>query len=202
VNNLTVKHALLGLLARKPGHGYELKASFEAVAGGDANWDVKPAQVYATLERLSEAGLVRCTSELGQGEEPSRRVYAITPQGQQALQDWFDCAVEPEHQRDEFYIKLMVALVSGAGDPYTIIKTQRTLIFQRLHEATYQRSSLDHRRELAQMLISDKAIMHLEADLHWLNIVEGRLEELKRQPQPKIELRPRGRPKKSTSAGD
>jgi len=43
----------------------------------------------------------------------------------------------------------------------------------------------------------DKAIMHLEADLRWLDMIEARLEEVQRQPIPRPELRPRGRPHKS-----
>jgi DNA-binding PadR family transcriptional regulator len=190
---------LLGLLVKKPRHGYELHAAFEAVVGGDANWDVKPSQVYTTLERLREAGLVECASDLGEGEEPSRRVYAITEPGCQALKDWFSQGVEPEHRRDEFYVKLMASLVSGFGDPSAILKTQRALIYQRLHAATIQRSTLDAHVELAQILLLDKAIMHLEADLRWLDFIEKRLDDIKRQPLPKPELKPRGRPKKQAS---
>ena len=39
--------------------------------------------------------------------------------------------------------------------------------------------------------------MHLEADLRWLDMVEGRLDEITRQPLPGPEARPRGRPKKT-----
>jgi ABC-type glutathione transport system ATPase component len=46
-------------------------------------------------------------------------------------------------------------------------------------------------------LLLDKSIMHLEADLRWLDITEMRLDEVKRQPLPEPEVRPRGRPKES-----
>lgn len=193
---MPVKHALLGFLAEKPRHGYELHAAFVALVGGDANWDLKQAQVYATLERLREAGLVECTSDLGEGAEPSRRVYAITASGRQALQEWFADGVSPEHQRDEFYIKLMVALVTGRGDPYRILAAQRSFVYQRLHDVTNQRDELDSQVELAQVLLLDKAIMYLEADLRWLDMIEARLDDIKRQPQPRPEVKPRGRPRK------
>lgn len=195
---MSVRNALLGLLAQKPRHGYELRAAFEALAGGGAVWDVKPAQVYATLERLAEAGLVECASDLGEGDEPGRRVYALAGPGRAALQDWFDCGVAPDHQRDEFYVKLMVALVSGAGDPQRILRTQRSLIYQQLHAVTTQRNALDSRVALAQVLLLDKAIMHLEADLRWLEFVEARLKDIQRQPLPEPHVKPRGRPKKTT----
>lgn len=193
---MSVRFAILGLLAQKPRHGYELRAAFEAVVGGDANWEVKPAQIYTTLERLEEAGLVELSSDLGEGEEPSRRVYAITRTGHAALKKWFAQGVSPDHQRDEFFVKLMTALVSGEGRLDRIIQTQRAHLFQDLHAATSLRDSYNPRKEMAQILLMDKAVMHLEADLRWLDIAEMRVEEVKDQPLPEPEIRRRGRPHK------
>jgi len=53
---------------------------------------------------------------------------------------------------------------------------------------------------MAQILLQDKSIMHLEADLRWLDITEQRLEEVKGQPLPEPELRRRGRPRKSAES--
>ena len=196
---MSVRNAILGLLAQKPRHGYELRAAFEAVVGGDANWDVKPAQIYTTLDRLKEAGLVETTSDLGEGDEPSRRVYAITPQGDDVLREWFANGVPTEHQRDEFFVKLMVALASGEADPARLIQSQRAHLYQELHSATTQRDEYDPQSELAQILLIDKTIMHLEADLRWLDMVEVRLETIKGQPFPEPEIRRRGRPRKSNT---
>ena len=55
---MSVRNAILGLLADHPRHGYELRAAFEALAGGEALWSVKPAQVYTTLARLEELSLI------------------------------------------------------------------------------------------------------------------------------------------------
>lgn len=197
---MSVRNAILGLLIPKPRHGYELRAAFEAVVGGDANWDVKPAQIYTTLERLQEAGLVKCESDLGEGDEPSRRIYAITPSGEQALQEWMTCGVTPEHQRDEFFVKLMVGMVSGIVEPSRLVQMQRTHLYGELHELTKLRDSYDPQIEMAQILLLDKAVMHLEADLRWLDLTDLRLEAIQRQPLPEPEVRPRGRPKKLINA--
>jgi len=194
---MSVRHAILALLAQRPRHGYDLRAAFEALVGGDVNWEVKPAQIYTTLERLEQVGQVECASDLGEGEEPSRRVYAITPAGQEELQQWFAGGVTPEHQRDEFFVKLMAGLVCGEADPTHLIQIQRSHLYQELHAATTLRDSYDPRIEMAQILRLDKSIMHLEADLRWLDITEQRLEQVKRQPFPEPESRPRGRPKKN-----
>lgn len=194
--SMSVRHAILGLLAQKPRHGYELRAAFEAVIGGEGTWEVKPAQIYTTLERLEQAGLVTCISDLGEGEEPARRIYALAEAGRQVLSEWLSESVEPEHQRDEFFVKLIVALASQEGDPAHLIQSQRRRLYQELHDLTTRREACDPQTEMAQILLLDKAIMHLEADLRWLDIAEQRLEEIRRQPLPEPELRRRGRPPK------
>lgn len=192
---MSVRHAILGLLAQKPRHGYELHSAFSMVVGGAA-WDVKPAQIYTTLERMEESGLVETKSDLGEGREPDRRIYAITRGGREELKNWFDEGIPTEHQRDAFYVKLMTGLVSGEADPAHIIQTQRSWLFQELHDATTRRDKYDPLAEMAQILLMDKAIMHLEADLRWLDMIEMRLEAIKDQPIPEPEIRKRGRPKK------
>ncbi len=192
---MSVRHAVLGLLAQRPRHGYELRAAFEAVVGGEENWDVKPAQIYTTLARLEKSGLV-AEDSVEQNAGPEKRIYAITADGLQTLREWFDAGIVSEHQRDEFYLKLMVGLVADAADPPQLIQTQRTHLFQELHTLTVQRSRVDPKKELARILLLEKAAMHLEADLRWLDMTEARLDEIKRQPLPEPEVKPRGRPKK------
>ena len=51
-----IKFLLLGLLAGRPRHGYELKAAFEELFGG--TWPLNPGQVYMTLQKLEDEGLV------------------------------------------------------------------------------------------------------------------------------------------------
>ena len=192
---MSVRNALLGLLAQRPRHGYELRAAFEALVGGEQIWDVKPAQIYTTLARLEESGLVRQDS-VEQDGGPEKRIYTLTPAGQAELAAWFETGVEGEHQRDEFYIKLMLSLSSDGADSYNVIHAQRGRLYQELHDLTARRTRADPKSELAQIFLLDKTVMHLEADLRWLDMIEARLDEIKRQPPPEPEIKPRGRPKK------
>lgn len=190
---MSVRNALLGLLAQRPRHGYELHSAFTALVGGTEIWDVKPAQVYTTLGRLEEGGLV--TQEgVQQDRGPEKRIYAVTPQGLEELERWLAAGEPSEHQRDETYVKLMLSLALEGADPYRVVRAQRNALYQELHRITEQRQRANPQTELATVLLLDKAVMHLEADLRWLDMVEGRLEDVRRQPIPQPESRPRGRP--------
>lgn len=192
---MSVRNALIGLLAQQPRHGYELHAAFEALVGGDQNWDVKPAQIYTTLSRLQEAGLITFDGTEQDGG-PEKRIYSVTPRGREELCAWFNAPVHSDHQRDEFYLKLMLSLATSETDPRKVMQTQRASLYQELHNLTTQRSQANPQTELAKMLLLDQAVMHVEADLRWLEMVEARLDEIQHQPLPKPEVRPRGRPPK------
>ena len=195
---MSVRQALLGLLAQGPRHGYELHAALQALVGGRDNWDVKPAQVYTTLARLMESGLI---IEDGVEKEggPEKRILAITPAGRAELSAWFQTGVTGEHQRDEFFIKLMLSLAEGDASARRVIQVQRAALYQELHRVTEQRRKADPQKDLAHILLLDKAVMHLEADVRWLDMIEARLEEIRKQPLPEPEARPRGRPPKAHS---
>lgn len=192
---MTVRNAILGLLAQRPRHGYDLRAAFEALIGGEQNWEVKPAQIYTTLARLEEGGLVT-EAAIEQAGGPEKRIYSLTEAGRQELLAWFRLPVTSEHQRDEFYLKLMLSLADEFADPYKVIQVQRSQLYQDLHALTMQRQQVSQDGNLAQVLLLDKAVMHLEADLRWLDMIEARLDEIARNPLPEPESRRRGRPKK------
>lgn len=191
---MSIRHALLGLLQQGPRHGYDLAVALNALAGD--LWDIKPAQVYTTLERLSEQGLVR-EQPLIQAGGPQRRPFELTDQGLQELRHWFSMPVQQAHQRDEFFLKLMLAITSNVGAPLTVLHTQRASLYRDLHELLSQRQDAANRGALAHQLQLDQAVMHVEADLRWLEVVELRLDEMSRQPLPTVTPKPRGRPRKN-----
>src|SRR5438270_10825090 len=84
---MSIKHAILGLLSKKPLHGYELKAAYEQdlVPASQLNY----GQVYTTLERLGRDGLV-AHEVVSQTERPDKKVYALTDQGRHELHDGRD----------------------------------------------------------------------------------------------------------------
>jgi PadR family transcriptional regulator, regulatory protein PadR len=65
---------------REDAYGMAVRREIEGVIGRD----VTIGAVYATLDRLEAKGLVTSTRSAGTGEV-SRRVFAVTPRGAQAL---------------------------------------------------------------------------------------------------------------------
>jgi DNA-binding PadR family transcriptional regulator len=197
---MSVRHAILGLLSQRPLHGYMLRASFENLVGGEEIWDVKPAQIYTTLSRLEEAGLVR-REGVDKDAGPEKRIYAITDAGREHLARWFATGIEGR-QRDELYVKLMLSLDVPGTDAYAVIHAQRGRLFQELHDLTERRGRLDPRSALSTIFLLDKTLMHVEADLRWLDMIEARLDEMRKQQSPPPASRPRGRPRKGGGADD
>lgn len=196
---MPVRHALLGLLHQRPRHGYDLREAYVALVGGPAVWDLKPAQVYTTLQRLERDGEIEPV-ETGRFGGPERTVFRVTDAGRRELAAWFSEGVHGEHVRDAFFVKLVVAISTPEADPREVIRIQRATLYRDLHALTGRRASLDRNLELARALLLDKAVMHLEADLRWLDMVEARLADIERQPVPQPVARRRGRPPKAVSA--
>jgi DNA-binding PadR family transcriptional regulator len=170
-----------------------LRTAFESLVGGEEIWDVKPAQIYTTLARLEESGLVR-REGIDRGGGPEKHIFAITPAGEKELAEWFVSGVEESRQRDEFFVKLMLSL---RGNPAKVIQAQRGTLYQDLHDLTARRGRCDPMTDLAKILLLDKTLMHVEADLRWLDMVEARIGEMERQKKSPPEARPRGRPRKT-----
>jgi PadR family transcriptional regulator AphA len=76
---------LLGLLMAQPRHGYELYREFSRELG--RVWRIGLSQLYAQLRQLEAEGLLTAQAE-SQATRPSRKIYHLTPAGQEAFLDW------------------------------------------------------------------------------------------------------------------
>jgi DNA-binding PadR family transcriptional regulator len=167
-----VKNVLLGLLARRPKHGYELKGDFEDLLGG--TWELNLGQVYLTLGRLERDGLVS-SDVVPQETRPDRKVYSITELGQKELDRWaIEPVADPVHLRDELILKVLVQNLLDSNDAYHLLWSQRQRHLELLAELTALRD--ESGQPLSTLLVIEAGIAHMEADLKWLEIVEQALE--------------------------
>src|SRR6266571_1454648 len=81
------QEVVLALLAKEPSHGYQLRARLRQ-ALGPLGEGMNAGQVYVTLTRLEKAGLVASEQAAGLPDRPDRKVYELTPAGQQRVADW------------------------------------------------------------------------------------------------------------------
>jgi DNA-binding PadR family transcriptional regulator len=194
---MSVKHTLLALLYQHPMHGYELGKQLNRVV--NAEWDVKPGQIASTLARLKDADLVDYDIEETDAA-PDRKVYFITAAGKEELQDWYLTPEVREYRLgDAFYVKLVLSLVGGPVSPEQVLMTQRRELYQQLHQATEMNHHADVRTQLPWVLLLESAIMHLEADLRWIDMCEARLPDLRRYNPPKPSPKVRGRPRRRSA---
>lgn len=191
---MSVKNTLLALLYLRPMHGYELGKQLTSIV--HAEWDVKPGQIASTLARLKDANLVDYEME-ATDDAPDRKVYMLTDDGLHELESWYlTPEVRDYRLGDTFYIKLVLSLVGAPISPEQVLMNQRRELYQQLHDVTELRRQADPQTQLPWVLLLDSAIMHLEADLRWIEMCEARLPDLKRYNPPKPEAKIRGRPRR------
>jgi DNA-binding PadR family transcriptional regulator len=163
-----MQEAVLALLAKEPSHGYELRARLRQALGpvGDTMND---GQIYVTLARLEKAGLVTCERSPGLPDRPDRKVYALTPAGQQRVAGWLADVTWPGPAPAEFHLKL-VAAAAGLGDPLSIIDAQRRELLRQLRDA--QLAAIAEPDRSPGGLLLEGIALRLQADLRWLETCE------------------------------
>jgi DNA-binding PadR family transcriptional regulator len=167
-----MRHAFLALLARRPAHGYELKQQLEETFGGVLP-PLNAGQVYTTLARLERDGLVR-GDEVPE-DARNKRVYELTPTGLEALRQWTQAASPAVKVKDEFFMKLVLASVTGIADPKALLDRQRREYLQALRDLDDAAARSDGSLDVAAALLIEGAALHLEADLKWLDRCAERL---------------------------
>lgn len=164
-----MKYPFLALLASGPRYGYELKQALEQRFGG-ALAPLNAGQVYTTLQRLERDGLI--VGEDVPGDTRQKRVYALTDAGRVVLGEWVAAPTSATRLRDEFFLKLVLAGLSGITEPKALIERQRRETLMALRALG---ESVGASTEPVAALLAEGTALHLEADLHWLDLCEQRL---------------------------
>ncbi len=156
---------LLALLAKEPAHGYELKSQLERIFG-QAYPQPNVGQIYVTLQRLERDGLVRGEHVI-QSDRPNKRVYELTDAGRAALASWLEGPSEGQRIRDDFFMKLALSPLCGAADRMSLINRQRRHYLSLMRGLSRLASQSDRAAVIPRLLI-EGAMLHLQADLDWL----------------------------------
>lgn len=169
---MSIGQAFLGLIESRPRHGYDLKRAYDEqfTHGRPLHY----GQVYTTLSRLLKNGLIEVDA-VSPGEGPDRKRYAITAAGVTDVERWLGQPEKPDpYLQSTLYTKVVLALLTGRSAD-EILDTQRSQHLRSMRELTQRKIDGD----LADQLICDHALFHLEADLRWLELTASRLDQLK-----------------------
>ena len=82
---MSLDYAILGFLNYSAMSGYDLKKVFDGSVRHF--WPADQSQIYRTLARLAEKGLVE-QEVFRSADRPDRKEYRITPAGRDALRAW------------------------------------------------------------------------------------------------------------------
>jgi DNA-binding PadR family transcriptional regulator len=170
---MTIRHALLALLAEGPKHGFQLANDFEAGTG--EMWPLNTGQVYTTLQRLERDGLVESDDDHAEG---SQNVFRLTGAGRDELSEWLrtppDLTIPP---RDELVIKLLVALRIPGVDAVELTQIHRRHLIEAMREYTRLKEDAAE-DDIGLLLVADAEIFRLEATVRWLDAADARIKRL------------------------
>ncbi len=177
---MSVKFAMLGILAEKDLHGYELKSNFDEKVG--EFWSLNYGQIYSTLDRLEKEDLVTHDRQ-SQDKRPDKKIYSITRKGRKELEEWLATPVNRVRAlRDEFFIKLVFMDKDNAAPVLELIEKQKALYLRQMNHLTHQKVALKKKAKspdsFTTELLMDAGLFHAEADIRWLTLCESKIKAM------------------------
>ena len=159
--------ALLGLLAEKPKHGYQIETDIET--RGMREWtEIGFSSIYYLLNKTEKAGWITSTIE-GSVEGPSKRVYSLTGNGVEALRSAITQRLEkPNPNSGDFQLALAFLPLL----PPDHIDQALTRNRQRLEQDLIRvRSRLQAQSPLPPHVATlfEYSLHRMQAELTWLN---------------------------------
>ncbi len=120
--------AVLGVFGEGATHGFAVAQLLDRSGPLGRVWTLPRPQVYQALKKLGQQELLVEASTERSTSGPARTIYALTPSGRRALDDWLSSPVE--HVRDirsMLLLKLALLDRSGAGNAELLESQRRSL---------------------------------------------------------------------------
>ncbi len=158
---------LLGLVRRRDRHGYELAEFVHAHLG--MFFDLKRATAYHLLGKMEEAGWI-VSREEREGRRPTRRVYAITEEGETIFQELLRDSLQdfkPASFPSSVALLFLDALPGSRGSE---------LLERRAEKIRALLSELEADAAHGPHALLDHRIRYLTMELEWLDEVREGLD--------------------------
>ncbi len=161
---MSLRYALIGLLAWRPSSGYELTKRF-AVSIAHA-WPVSHSQIYPELARLVSEGLIEQTEEGPRG----RKTYAATPAGVAALREWMQSTEPAYDRRSEADLREFFLWVIPPADALAYLERSANVYRRRLAELENIARTVDWTSDVpnrAMRLTLEKGMRNYRMLIEW-----------------------------------
>jgi PadR family transcriptional regulator AphA len=125
-----LRYILLGFLEDQPATGYDIKQALEGST--TYYWHAYQSQIYTTLRKLEELGLISSHVEVN-NDHFVRRVYMITPDGKKDLQAWLnEPMTELPKMKEDLLVRLFHSRSRDIAEVLAELRLQRKLHHQQL----------------------------------------------------------------------
>lgn len=131
--------ALLGLLARAPGTGYDLTRRMHRPIG--YFWSAQHSQIYGELARLEAAGRICGEDVEAAGPRQSRR-WTITSSGRRTLRSWVATPPTTRPERDQLALRAYSLWLADPEAARTMIENVRDRWATQLAEYVQERDTI------------------------------------------------------------
>jgi DNA-binding PadR family transcriptional regulator len=159
---------LLGLLTTQSQHGYQINEFIEHNLGRVSQ--MKKATAYALLTRMEAEGLVEAEAER-EGKRPTRRVYAITPQGSALMREMMVSLLE--QPLEEVPAGDIAVMYIASIEPEVAIQALQRRIAGIESQIAALEATPKHPNVIGVDLAIDRRLILLRADQDWfVKIVE------------------------------
>ena len=155
---MALSHAILATLLSGPVSGYKLAKRFNAAIG--YFWQATHQQIYRELTSLEAHGYVERVLSSSSSTE---KLYALTPQGREALSEWIMKPSEPGVLREDLLLKVRAGSLVPREVLLTELRRRRALYAERV--AVY--------REIQERDFPDPHHLSYEQRLLYLPLLRG-----------------------------
>ena len=133
--DMSLRFALLGLLAVEPASGYDLKRAIKRSTY--FIWNATSPQIYNTLHKLREEGYIT-SEQLPQKGKPDKQIHTITTSGRTALKEFMSEPIRAAVTRDEVLLRIFF----GNFASKSVIKRELEAYLDRIrHERAFMEAT-------------------------------------------------------------
>jgi PadR family transcriptional regulator AphA len=175
--NVSIRQFILGLLARQPMSGYDIKRLFKSLS-----WLIDSpsfGSLYPALHALLEDDLAT-VEVIPRHDKPPRKIYSITQAGRQVLRKWMEQPTQADLPLKAFVMRLILASNLSHDDLIAHLQQRRAQVaaHQLDLEQVGQAANGDG-DDLGERLALDYGLAVANAELVWL---DNALNQLSQQP--------------------